>query len=232
MAAKKKIDKNLTDTLSEMDVVTPKKTTKKTKPTKSNREIIEVKVKLDPKEYEVAGVMPSLPEYAHVGDIGMDVYATSVEYDDKHDYFIYHTGISAETIEGVACFLMMRSSVSDTDGNLCNGVGLVDPFTYRGEVCFRFKNRRPTHDRILLTALDIWHTRYSWWDRLTKKFTDLVNKIYDDVMNNIIISAPYHAGDKIGQMVFVKVPEVKIKQVSELSETTRGTGGFGSTGKR
>ena len=39
-------------------------------------------------------------------------------------------------------------------------------------------------------------------------------------------------GDRIAQMVIAKLPEVELVSVSELSETCRGTGGFGSTGKK
>lgn len=38
-------------------------------------------------------------------------------------------------------------------------------------------------------------------------------------------------GDRIAQMVINKLPEIELLQVNELSETKRGTGGFGSTGK-
>lgn len=40
-----------------------------------------------------------------------------------------------------------------------------------------------------------------------------------------------HNGDKIAQMVFTKYSKVNLIPVSELSETGRGEGGFGSTGK-
>ena len=38
-------------------------------------------------------------------------------------------------------------------------------------------------------------------------------------------------GDRIAQAVIVPVVQVKFKKVKELSETARGSGGFGSTGK-
>lgn len=38
-------------------------------------------------------------------------------------------------------------------------------------------------------------------------------------------------GDRIAQMVIAKLPEVEMVQVDELSDTKRGSGGFGSTGK-
>ena len=38
-------------------------------------------------------------------------------------------------------------------------------------------------------------------------------------------------GDRIAQMVIAELPEVELQCVSALSDTLRGTGGFGSTGK-
>lgn len=235
--AKKKIEKDLTATLTEMDVVktTKKKTTAKKNNKEyasgSNKDVVDVKIKLLEDMYMSEEVKPTLPQYAHIGDIGMDVIATAVEYDHEYDYFIYHTGISAETIEGVACFLMPRSSVSDTSGYLCNGVGLVDPFTYRGEICFRFKNRTALSTMMMLESLWVWHNKLNWWERLWTKFEDVFDQVSDEFCENIYSIAPYQVGDKIGQLVFVKVPEVNVVQVDELTETERGEGGFGSTGK-
>lgn len=41
----------------------------------------------------------------------------------------------------------------------------------------------------------------------------------------------YRVGDRIGQIVFVQLPEVELEEVEELSPTDRGRGGYGSTGK-
>ena len=38
-------------------------------------------------------------------------------------------------------------------------------------------------------------------------------------------------GDRIAQMVICKLPEINFVEATELSETDRGTGGFGSSGK-
>ena len=38
-------------------------------------------------------------------------------------------------------------------------------------------------------------------------------------------------GDRIAQMVICKLPEIELKEVAALSESDRGTGGFGSSGK-
>ena len=41
----------------------------------------------------------------------------------------------------------------------------------------------------------------------------------------------YNVGDRIGQLVIVPIPEVEFVEAEELSETERGAGGYGSTGK-
>lgn len=41
-----------------------------------------------------------------------------------------------------------------------------------------------------------------------------------------------HSGDRIAQLVFAKVEQADWTQVEMLSETERGEGGFGSTGKK
>ncbi len=40
----------------------------------------------------------------------------------------------------------------------------------------------------------------------------------------------YLIGDKVGQLILMKLPWVEIEEVEELSDTDRGEGGFGSTG--
>lgn len=41
----------------------------------------------------------------------------------------------------------------------------------------------------------------------------------------------FKAGERVAQLVLNFVPKMKLKIVDELSETERGSGGFGSTGK-
>lgn len=41
----------------------------------------------------------------------------------------------------------------------------------------------------------------------------------------------YEIGDKIGQLIILPYPQIEFEEVEELSETERGAGGFGSTGK-
>ena len=43
-------------------------------------------------------------------------------------------------------------------------------------------------------------------------------------------SEPYKSGDRVGQLVIMPVPTIELKEVGDLSETSRGDGGFGSSG--
>jgi len=40
----------------------------------------------------------------------------------------------------------------------------------------------------------------------------------------------YNIGDRIGQVLILETPKIEFEEVQELSETERGSGGYGSTG--
>lgn len=42
---------------------------------------------------------------------------------------------------------------------------------------------------------------------------------------------PYQIGDRIGQLIIIPYPKIEFNEVDELSDSDRGTGGHGSTGK-
>lgn len=41
----------------------------------------------------------------------------------------------------------------------------------------------------------------------------------------------YDVGDRIGQLIIMPYPEIEFDEVDELSESERGTGGYGSSGR-
>ncbi len=45
------------------------------------------------------------------------------------------------------------------------------------------------------------------------------------------VSEEYKVGDRAGQLIIVPIPHIDLEEVGELSETVRGEGGYGSTGK-
>lgn len=220
--------KKLEETLKEVDALTEKQT---------------LNIKL--KKLDERAVIPT---YAHYGDVGMDLTAIDVEYDEKNDLYIYHTGLAFESDFNVGQFLFPRSSNCKTDCYLTNSVGIADSAIYRGEIQFRYKNRdsltlykelkgQEAYNNALYKGL----AKYSYtlkpfqqvlfnaMDEAAKQRQAVVNEIENNARE--LRYAPYNVGDKIGQMVFMQHPTVNIEVVEELSETERGDGGFGSTGK-
>lgn len=51
--------------------------------------------------------------------------------------------------------------------------------------------------------------------------------LYNSTSKKVIINK----GDRVGQIKISKAPQLKLRVVKELSETKRGSGGFGSTGR-
>lgn len=187
----------------------------------------EVKFKLNPD----AGV----PYYAHDGDMGMDVRATDVYYDEETESYIYSTGIREETVKGIGCLGFARSSIYTKNAMLSNGVGVIDSAIYRGEIKFIFK------PQISITTMAKNHAyeqllTMPWWKKIFKSEDDLRSRFSSDYMDaylfyleRVLDFAPYKIGDKIGQLVFIPYITMKSVVVDNLSDSERGEGGFGST---
>lgn len=183
-----------------------------------------------------------VPSYAHKGDVGMDMTAISVEYDAEKDMYIYHTGLSFESDFNVGQFLFVRSSNCKTEAYLCNHVGIADSAIYRGEIQFRFKNIDSIHTIAEREASSAYIMSLETSMKLdptldVNKRIEIALEVYNMAKNDIysraknLEFAPYDVGDRIGQMVFIEYPTVKLIEVEELNDTIRGEGGFGSTGK-
>ena len=66
-----------------------------------------------------------IPLYAKVGDAGMDLVATSVDFNNSQ-YIEYGTGLAIEIPKGYVGYIFPRSSNSKYDLQLCNCVGVID----------------------------------------------------------------------------------------------------------
>ena len=181
-----------------------------------------------------------MPFYAYDGDVGMDLTAIDVEYDRDKDMYIYHTGIALETDKHYGVLLFTRSSNRKTDAYLCNHVGVADTANYRGEIIFCYKNRTSLEVRAQLEQFRYFMSEIKFkpftvssgdgivfpWVEAARSIDSAANWIYDSPMS----FAPYQVGDRIGQMVVIPHPYVKIRECQELSETKRGDNAFGSSG--
>lgn len=180
-----------------------------------------------------------IPTYAHIGDAGMDITAINREYDKENDVYIYHTGLAFEVPKGYVMLLFPRSSNRKTDSYLSNSVGILDS-TYRGELLVCYKNRTAKNIYKYLDNLTDYIgdvERVSLQDDCSKVLNNICSgssidaDYYNINRTNILPMAPYEVGDRIAQIMILPYPEIKFEEVEELSDTERGDGGFGSTGK-
>lgn len=151
-----------------------------------------------------------IPTKAHADDAGFDLTAVSYEV-DKDGNHVYHTGLAFEIPKGYVGLLFPRSSNAKKDLILSNSVGVLDS-CYRGEVTFKFKPSLK-HD---LLEIDYDTAPYPIPNYGTTY--DKCPKVY-------------HKNDRIGQLIIIPYPEIEFKEVDELSETDRGSGGYGSSGR-
>lgn len=79
-----------------------------------------------------------IPSYAKPGDAGMDLTATSVEWDNDKCCFVYGTGLAVEIPAGHVGLIFPRSSICKYPLMLSNHVGVIDS-GYRGEIRFFFR---------------------------------------------------------------------------------------------
>lgn len=151
----------------------------------------------------------TIPQYAHIGDAGVDIVSPE-EYDIPcGESVIIQTGIKMAIPKGYAMLVQPRSGLSaKTHLRVANTPGLIDS-GYRGEIGVIIENNEaPIKD-------------------ITYDF---------DENGKIIITSILHGnvchidkGQKIAQLRLVEVPSVSFRQVDSLDDTERGEGGFGST---
>lgn len=58
-----------------------------------------------------------------------------------------------------------------------------------------------------------------------------VFKMTTKPMGVLVLPKIYQVGERFAQLIILPYPKIEFEEVDELSETERGTGGYGSTGK-
>lgn len=135
---------------------------------------------------------------------GYDVVVTEIEK-VSDDFVICKLGFALTPPSGYKVVLVPRSSLTKTRWILQNSPGQGDE-DYTGEYQFRFR------------AIP---------ENVEQKGGDYGSSIYWELEYPLF---PYVIGDRIGQIFIEKVIDITFEEVNELSETERGSGGFGSSG--
>ena len=168
------------------------------------------KLKVKTKIIDQSIVMRKL-QYTKDGDAGIDLVATSKLIDNDGNV-VYGTNRAFEIPKGHVGLLFPRSSNSKKDLILSNSVGIIDS-GYRGEVMMKYK---PTNfSYTLMTLINLF----------LKKKGGIVVNMYVNYLKS------YEIGERVGQLVIIPYPEIEFEEVDELSDSERGSGGYGSTGK-
>lgn len=138
---------------------------------------------------------------------GWDVVATEI-IEESDDFVICKLGFALQPPTNYKITLVPRSSLTKTNWILQNSPGLGDP-DYLGEYQYRFR------------CIPI-NTDLEYWDD-----HGFITNINDGLKYQ---EFPYKVGDRIGQIYLEEIIPIEFIEVDELSNTDRGTGGFGSTG--
>ena len=124
--------------------------------------------------------------------------------------------------------LVAVSKEYDSDGNVVYGTGLAFeiPYGYVGLLFPRSSNAK--QEIILSNSVGVIDSGFR--GQVIMKFKPIVTYIQTGAIKNQDI-INYNIGDKIGQLIIMPYPQVKLIEVTELSDSDRGTGSYGSTGK-
>ena len=141
-----------------------------------------------------------LPVYAHEGDAGMDV--CTVEDVELRPFTptLVKTGLVAEIPEGHELQVRPRSGLALKQG--------ITVWNSPGTVDSGYRNE--------IGVILLWTPMCTFSPTGVLVASELGKRICK--------------GDRIAQLVLAKVTTADIEEVQDVSETERGTGGFGSTG--
>ncbi len=150
----------------------------------------------------------TMPRYAKDGDAGMDLTSRSDVVVRPGETVIVGTGVSMEIPRGYVGLVFPRSGLGSRGLTLGNCVGVIDR-SYRGEIC------APLHNN---------HSKLDTFETVQRDGSVVTSHFVGDHDMEV------HRGDRVCQILIMRVEEVDCVEVDELSDTDRGTGGFGSTG--
>lgn len=151
-----------------------------------------------------------IPQYAHSGDSGFDLVAVEDVIVEPGETVKVPTGLAFEIPAGYEIQVRPRSGIT-TKTRLRVQLGTVDS-GYRGEVSVMVDNTSYGsglfEEGLLTVSAELHPTAETY-----HLGTYIIRK-----------------GDRIAQAVIAPVIHAEIVEADELSDTERGTGGFGSTG--
>lgn len=162
-----------------------------------------------------------IPQYAHSGDSGFDLVATQDVIVEPGETVKVPTGLAFEIPVGYEMQIRPRSGITSKT-KLRVQLGTVDA-GYRGEVSVIVDNTiNPVYEGIPgTTAIQVMRSEYVYT-------LDASGPIRID-QKWLIGAYLIRRGDRIAQAIIAPVGQASFTVVDDLTDTDRGTGGFGST---
>lgn len=159
------------------------------------------------------------PLISSAGAAAFDLFAREINYTES--FISVKTGTIFEIPKGYVGLLFPRSSVSKKGLWLANSVGVIDS-DFRGEVEARFYSFKYYVQNMNEFYKDLFE-KYP-------HIFDYVDPLEDNI-DEVDVQQDFELNEKCCQIMFIELPQISLVQTDILSETDRGTGGFGSTGK-
>lgn len=127
--------------------------------------------------------------------------------------------------------LHATSAYTDEDGNLVYGTGLAFeiPEGYVGLLFPRSSNAK--QDLLLTNSVGVIDSGFR--SEVTMKYAP-VGKYRKNTLGlkpSFLYKGLYRVGDRIGQLIIIPYPSIEFEEAEELSETERGHGSYGSSGR-
>ena len=134
-----------------------------------------------------------------------------------------------ETAGSVGMDLTAVSKEYDEHGNVVFGTGFAIQIPTGYYADLRPRSSISKYDLVLANSVGTIDADYR--GELILKFKPTLRKSWNGGVYEVDNVCEYNIGDRIAQIVILPYPKVYFVEVDELSETERGTGGFGSTNK-
>ena len=117
--------------------------------------------------------------------------------------------------------LVATSIISNTSTQITYGIGLALEIP-KGFVGLIFPRSSVRKTRLMLSnCVGVVDSGYRGELQAT----------FNKINNDSVSENDYKVGDRIAQIMIIPHPEIEFEEADELSDTERGEGGFGSTGK-
>ena len=118
---------------------------------------------------------------------------------------------------------VVATSINITDDYIEYGTGLA--FEVPEGYCMLIFPRSSNSKKDLLLANSVGVLDSGYRGELKLRF----KRAYRSDIYGLSVKSIYDVGDRIGQIMILPYPKIEFNEVEELSDTERGSGGFGST---